>query len=39
MNGLRHGKGILYNENGIIKYEGDFVNGKYKGFYQLTTEN
>ena len=31
MNGLRHGKGKDYYKNGSIKYEGDFVNGKFEG--------
>ena len=28
LNGLRHGKGILYYKNGTIKYDGNFINGK-----------
>ena len=31
LNGLQHGKGILYYKNGSIKYEGDFVKDKYEG--------
>ena len=31
MNGLRHGKGILYYKNGDIKYDGYFVKDKYEG--------
>ena len=31
LNGLRHGKGIDYYKNGNIKYDGNFVNGKYEG--------
>ena len=30
-NGIPNGKGIKYNQNGKIVYEGDFVNGKYEG--------
>ena len=29
--GLYHGKGKLYNEKGILVYEGDFINGKPEG--------
>ena len=25
-----HGKGIIYNKNGSIKYEGEFVNNNLK---------
>ena len=28
---MRHGKGKLYNKNGNITYEGDFINDKYEG--------
>ena len=31
MNGEKHGKGILYDVNGSVEYEGDFVNGKMEG--------
>ena len=31
LNGKKHGKGILYYENGKIKYGGEFVNGKMEG--------
>ena len=31
LDGLRHGKGIIYYKNDSIKYEGDFVNDKYEG--------
>ena len=31
LNGLRHGKGILYYKNGDIKYDGYFVKDKYEG--------
>ena len=31
MNGLAHGKGTVYNKNGSILYEGDFVNDKFEG--------
>ena len=30
-NGLRHGKGIEYYSNGNIKYEGNFIDGKFVG--------
>ena len=40
INGLRHGKGtVYYKKNEKIKYEGDFVNGKYEGFGELYNEN
>ena len=36
VNGLRHGKGtVYYKDNGKVKYEGDFVCGKYEGFGEL----
>ena len=38
-NGYRHGKGILYNKNGNIKYEGDFFIGKYEGKGKLYSES
>ena len=28
---MRHGKGILYYNDGEIKYDGDFFNDKYEG--------
>jgi hypothetical protein len=31
LNGKAHGKGILYYKNGLIIYDGDFVNGKFEG--------
>ena len=31
LNGLRHGKGIVYYKKGTIKYDGNFVNDKYEG--------
>ena len=34
-----NGKGIIYYRNGIIRYEGEFLNGKYEGNGQLTLEN
>ena len=40
VNGLRCGKGtVYYKENGKIKYEGDFVNGKYEGYGELYDKN
>ena len=29
--GQKHGKGILYNANGTIKYDGLFFNDKFEG--------
>ena len=29
LNDLKHGKGAIYSKNNIIKYEGDFIKGKY----------
>ena len=29
LNGKINGEGILYNENGSIKYKGNFEDGKY----------
>ena len=29
--GKKNGKGVLYNNNGIIKYNGFFLCGKFKG--------
>ena len=31
LNGLRHGKGILYYKNNTILYDGEFVKDKYEG--------
>ena len=31
LNGKKHGKGIIFNKYGNIKYEGDFVNGEKEG--------
>ena len=31
LNDVPHGKGIKYYKNGNIKYDGEFVNGKYEG--------
>ena len=30
-NNLFHGKGILYDKNGKIRYDGEYVNGKFEG--------
>ena len=38
-NDLRHGKGIVYDKNSNIIYEGDFVNDKYEGYGKLIYEN
>ena len=37
--GLKHGKGIDYYKNGNIKYEGDFMKGKYDGIGKYIEEN
>ena len=39
LNGLKHGKGKIYNINGSIKYEGDFVNGKREGYGKFIWED
>ena len=40
LNGLRHGKGkVYYKKNGNIKYEGEFVNGKYEGYGEIFNED
>jgi len=39
LNGLRHGKGKLYYENGNIKYEGNFIKDKFEGKGQYNFEN
>ena len=31
LKGIRHGKGKEYYQNNTLKYDGDFVNGKYEG--------
>ena len=38
-NGIRQGKGILYDQNGNIKYEGEFVNDKFEGNGKYIWEN
>jgi hypothetical protein len=38
-NNLKHGKGIIYYNNGKIKYEGDFINDKYEGYGKYIDEN
>ena len=36
VNGLRHGRGAVYfKSSGKVKYEGDFVYGKYEGYGEL----
>jgi len=30
-NGLKHGKGIMYNKNKKVMLEGDWVNGEFVG--------
>ena len=36
---LRNGKGIEYNKNGNIKYEGDWINDKKEGNGKLIDED
>ncbi len=31
-NDLKHGKAIIYYENGSIKYDGDFINDNFNGY-------
>ena len=38
-NNLKHGKGIDYDKNGKIIYEGDYVNDQYEGNGKLIEEN
>ena len=39
LNGKRHGKGTLYNKNGKVIYEGEFVNDKEEGKGKYIYEN
>ena len=39
LNGIPHGKGIIYYKNGNIKYDGEFVNGKFEGNGKYIYEN
>ena len=39
MNDQKHGKGKIYYNNGDIKYDGDFVNGKFEGNGKYIWEN
>ena len=39
LNGNKHGKGIEYYKNGNIKYDGEFVNGKFEGNGKYVWEN
>ena len=39
LNGIAHGKGKKYYSNGNIKYEGDFVKGKYEGNGKYISKN
>ena len=39
LNGLKHGKGIYYNKNNTILYEGDFVLNKIEGKGKYYWEN
>ena len=38
-NDMPNGKGIYYDKNGNIRYEGDFVNGKREGFGKIIDED
>ena len=38
-NYLPDGKGIKYNKNGIILYEGNFINGKFEGYGKYIRED
>ena len=38
-NNLKNGKGILYYDNGTIKYDGFFVNDKFEGCEKYIEEN
>ena len=38
-NGKAHGNGILFYKNGKIKYEGNFINGKFDGKGKFYREN
>ena len=38
-NGLPNGKGIIYDKNNNISYDGDFVNGKKEGKGKLYSKN
>ena len=33
------GKGIIYNQNGKVKYDGDFANGVFEGYGKFYAEN
>ena len=39
MNGLRHGKGILYDKSGNKLYNGNFINGGFEGKSKLVYDN
>ena len=39
LNGLKHGKGILYYKNGTIKYDGNFIKDKYEGIGKYIYES
>ena len=39
LNGIPHGKGIIYYKNGNILYDGDFVNDKAEGNGKYINEN
>ena len=37
--GKRHGRGMEYNENGIVEYDGEWVDDKWSGFGTQYDEN
>jgi antitoxin component YwqK of YwqJK toxin-antitoxin module len=37
--GKRHGRGIEYNENGIVEYDGEWADDKWSGFGTQYDEN
>ena len=39
MNGLRHGKEILYDKSGNKLYSGNFINGVFEGKSKLIYDN
>ena len=39
VNGIREGEAIIYYENGNVKYQGFYVNGKECGIWKFYEEN
>ena len=37
--GKRHGRGIEYNEKGIVEYDGEWIEDKWSGFGTQYDEN